>query len=498
LTVIYTGDKLFLVSSPLNESENASSALKGLYMDIRTYFRRVALASVALMLVVATACDNSEEPVPPARIIVVSGDGQFSKKGTDVPEPLVVKVQYPDLSDAGEVAVRFRSTEGGGSVSRTTDFTDGRGLASTGYTLGPASGVNRIRAEIVQDDTKYVEFNATAGEFFCPEENPTFERKFNSVGTGVEPDLFLFTRESTVNQSGNATIAGVVRIVLEPLPRPRPFTSYEEQFGRIVVRDAVFAHSGDFYISWMDIFPEIMKIKPNKTTQYFSRMETYLGGEITTSVAGVLAGCDEYGPFMVGCRDTVMRFEEALYSGVPGDMANYDAVAVDVYPQNTYYEDIYFIDLSDNTLRRLPLDSLVAAGPTEVVAQLTSDEASGTRGMVCNNDGTIYMLVDNDDDRKAILSVTPAGVENEVFDFFTRSTDTEAEAGIQRDLAIWVRPSGNPMLYTVDTLNDMLLRYDVYMGQLVELFPDTLSGYDPESISKSGVWGERVGLVVLP
>jgi hypothetical protein len=118
--------------------------------------------------------------------------------------------------------------------------------------------------------------------------------------------------------------------------------------------------------------------------------------------------------------------------------------------------------------------------------------------MVCNNDGVVYILVDNDDDRKAIISVTPAGVKSDEYDFFDRGTGTESDAGIQRDLAIWVRPSGNPLLYTLDTLNDMLLRYDVFQGLLAELYPDTTAGFDPESLSKSNVWGERVGLVVLP
>lgn len=117
--------------------------------------------------------------------------------------------------------------------------------------------------------------------------------------------------------------------------------------------------------------------------------------------------------------------------------------------------------------------------------------------MECNTNGTVYILVDDDDETKEILSVTPAGLVTQVYNFFDRGSGTAAEAGIQRDLAI--RPANTfPILYTIDTLNDMLLVYYTDLGELFELFPDTLSGNDPESISKKGVFGERVGLVLLP
>jgi hypothetical protein len=431
--------------------------------------------------------------VPPSRIVKISGDAQYSKFGTTLPEPLVVEVQRSDFSPAQGVSVRFRSVEGDGAVSPETRVTDDQGRAAVNYTLGATSGPNRVRAQIVDISTKFVEFEATASDYFCPEENPTFDRKFSSNGF-IERDLFLFTRESNLNRSGGSTIPGIVRLIVEGGIDPRPFTSFDEGLGRIVVRDCAFSHNGDFYVAWLDFFPETMKVNANRTVDHFSALESSLGAELTTGVAGVLAGCDEFGPFVVGCRDTLLRFDEAQYAGVPGNQANTDAVAVDTNPQNTYYEDIYFIDLSDNTLRRLPLDSLTATGPTEIVYNLTGKEATGARGMVCNDDGTLFVLVDDDDDTKVIFSVTTAGVKTEEYDFFDREPD--AAAGVLSDLAI--RKGGNPILYTIDTLGDMLLRYDTNQRVLSAFYPDTLAGQDPESISKAGVYGERVGLVVLP
>jgi len=165
-------------------------------------------------------------------------------------------------------------------------------------------------------------------------------------------------------------------------------------------------------------------------------------------------------------------------------------VAVDTNPQNTTYEDIFFIDLSDSTLRRLPLDSLTATGPAVVVTGLTEDEANGANGMVCNTDGTVFVVVDTDD-TKAILRVTPAGVKSTEYDFFDRGPDAE-DAGVQNDLAI--RPGGNPLLFTIDTDHGTLLLYDTLQQILFELPP----AGDQESISTPDRGRYRIGLVMLP
>lgn len=447
----------------------------------------------APLLVLLASCEKTEESLVPSRIIRVSGNDQYSKSGTQLPEPLVVQVQYSDFTPASGVAVRFRSVEGGGTVSSSIRPTDDIGQASITFTLGAAVGPNRIRAELADDSGKFIEFTETAGEFYCLEENPEFERKFNSIGQ-FTPDLFLFTHESRLHISTNGTTAGIVRLTEAGGLQTRSFIEYEEGFGRKVVHDCAFSHNGDFYLAWRDYVAEVMKVNPNKSTVHFASLETLALAEITTSVAGVLAGCDEFGPFVVGCRDTVLRFEEALYSGVPGDEANTDAVAVDTNSQNANYEDIFFIDMSDNTLRRLPLDSLTATGPTVVVTSLTADEATYARGMVCNEDGTIFVLVDDEDDTKVILRVTTAGVKTVEYDFFDREPETPA--GVMSDLAI--RPGATPILYTIDTFNDMLLRYSTNSQILTEFFPDTTAGYDPESISRADSYGERVGLVLLP
>jgi hypothetical protein len=453
--------------------------------------RLIAVLFVGPLFLI-TACETTEEPIPPSRVVIVSGNQQYSKIGTALPEPLTVKVQYADLTEAQDVTVRFSTINGDGTVSRGTDTTDRNGIASTLYTLGPGTGTNTIRAELADNSAKYVDFTATGGAYFCPEEDPAYSYKFISSGT-IQRDLLLFTRWSGLHDNGGEPTDGVVRLVVEGGSlRPTSFIKSEDgEF--IVPHDAAFSQSGDFYLSRLDIFPEVLKVKPNKSSSVFSGLESFGGAEITRGTQGVLVGCDEYGPFIVGCRDTLQRFDEARYDGGLSDVASADAVAVDTNPANTFYEDIYFIYLSDRTLRRLPMANRVPEGSTEIVNQLTRDEAEGTKGMVCDDDGTLYLLVESTM-IKAILRVTPAGVKTVEYDFFDRGSGNAA--GIQNDLAI--QPGIN-FLYTIDAFNNKLLVYDIGQGLLTEMLPDALMGYDAEAISSDRSGGvDHVGLVVLP
>jgi hypothetical protein len=451
---------------------------------------RTAAVLLIGALFLVPACENNEEPQPPTRISILSGDNQYSKSGTDLPEPLRVKVQYADLTDAPDVVVRFRSMAGDGSAAPATDGTDGHGEASARYTLGTLVGTQTIRAELVDDNSRYVDFTATAGEYYCPEEDPTYSNDFPSQGA-VQRDLFLYTHRSSLNTSEGAPVSGVVRLAVEGGTLRTTSFLKEEIASWVTVHDASFSSSGNFYLSRLELFPEILRVMPNKSVRVFAAPESYGGSEITRGVEGVLVGCDEYGPFVVGCRDTLQRFDEALYAGLDeGDEASNDAVAVETDPQSPYFEDIYFIHITNRTLLRLPVTGRTAAGPPEVVASLTRDEAEGARGMVCARSGDLYVLVESGS-VKAILKVTPAGVKTVEYDFFDRGTGDAA--GIQNDLAIQRNIN---FLYTIDTENDMLLLYDISQKVLSEMPPG--DGYDPESISISSERNERVGLVVLP
>lgn len=455
---------------------------------IPRFVRRVLV--VALMTIPFAflfSCEDTEAPELPSSISISSGDGQYSKRGTEVPDPLAVHVTYSDGEPASGTTVQFRVVSGAGTLNPRNAVVNTRGVASTRLTLGDVLGDIKVHASIATDNSRFVEFSATAGEFFCPEEDPTFSRKFDDQG-----NLFLFTRKSRLNEQAGQTVAGIVRIITD-IPGGQ-FTAssikrYDEDFTSIVPRDAAFSKAGDFYIAWKYDQNEILKLSPDFSTSHFATLES-ITAEITGTPHGVLVGCDEMGPFVAGCRDTLQRFSEALYSGGLGDDVSNDAVAVD--PNS---EDIYFIYKPDATLRRLPVDTLVATGAVETVAQLTRDEADGANGMVCDDDGTVYILVDRPA-TKAIVSVTSAGTKSTVYDFFDRGAGDAA--GIQDDLASWRVAPNELLLYTVDTKNDVLLVYRIteQVQELIVLVPE--SGTDPEAISTTTSEDERVGLVLLP
>src|SRR4030095_9184310 len=130
------------------------------------------------------------------------------------------------------------------------------------------------------------------------------------------------------------------------------------------------------FISWVNVANQVVKVATNGTVTHFATLEPppigtiQQGAELAMTPNGVLVGCDVVGPFYVTCRDTVFRFDDAIYSGddFTRDQANSDAVACD--PNSG---DVYFIYKADRDLLRIPFDG-VNAGTKTKVADLTLDE----------------------------------------------------------------------------------------------------------------------------
>jgi hypothetical protein len=449
----------------------------------RTFIILTLLVASCLAL---AGCDDSEAPVLPSRLTVESGDLQYSKRGTALPDPLVVRVRFADKSAAADYRVIFEVGTLGGQLSAATVTTNRFGLASTRLTLPDQVGTARVRAYLDADPGVYADFMATSAEFYCPEEDPTFVQEFYSDGVAIN-DLFLFTRKSGLFDG-----AGIVRVTPNPLGGvfvASALKSFDQSFFIKIVHDAAFSASGDFFLAWWYERQEAIRVKSDLTTRSFAGFESPYGSEITLTPAGILVGCDEFGPFAVGCRDTLSRFGDASYAGVDaGDHASGDAVAVD--PAT---DDIYYLLVDQQKLMRLPMDGLAATGPPAQVADLTVDEAEGTSGMVVDKtDGSVYMLVDTDDTR-AIVRVTSAGVKATEVDFLT-APETMAAPGRQNDLALdhqW------RYLYTLDRLNNALIFYRIDTQQL-EVLTANPADTDPEALSRLSESDERVGLIVVP
>lgn len=455
-------------------------------MPNRFAFVQRAAAAVAIgVLALVAACEDETAPGPaPADIEIVSGNGQYSKQGTALEEPIRVAITLSDGEPAAGVTVNFAVKSGGGSLSRTSATTDEDGETSVRWTLGPGTGTQEITISVAGDSEVRAVAQATSAAFYCPEEDPTFARRF------PQSNLFVLTRRSSVVAGGGPDRVGLVQVAPNTINLEFDavsFVGFDENILQAVARDCAFATNGEFYIAWTSTSSvrEIRKVLPNRDSEHFARLEGILGTEITTMEGAVLGGCDEFGPFTVGCRDTLTRYSDAMFDGATA-FANHDAVAYDA--TGNY---LYFIDETARRLRRVPLDGYAQTGPTEEAAVLSADEAANANGMVVHNQ-IVYILVDSPT-TKEILSVSSTGTKATEFDFFTRGAGDAA--GVQNDLALWVQ-GAVVALYTVDTLNDVVLLFQIGPDQLFELVPD--DDTDAGAISKVGTDGERLGLAVMP
>lgn len=444
--------------------------------DLPRHIRKLGFISICLATLVACSEDQVPEPAP-GGIAVVSGDAQYTRKGTVLEEPVVARVELEDGRPAEGFVVNFQVIEGGGSLSRASATTNSSGRASVRWTVGPATGNNRLRITVAERAEVSAIATATSADYYCVEEDPAFTQKFTPAH-----DVVMLTRASSLTPAGAAVIRYDINFNSAEFVASS-IGNYPDGTFINVTRDCVFAANGDLFVSWNHIHDEVMKVATDGEVSHFATLESSSGSEIAMTPNGVLVGCDERGPFYVTCRDTLFRFEGAIFTGIDRDAANNDALACD--PNNG---DIYFIYKSDRRLYRIPFDG-TTAGPKEEVATLDIDESDGARGMVVDGrDGAVYLLVESANTR-AIVQVTSAGTKTTVFDLSTLWTLPELP-GIQSDLAI---DRGFNYLYTLDTRHNTFLLYALDQDQIVTLIPLG----DVNSASNSSE-GERVGIDVIP
>jgi hypothetical protein len=96
---------------------------------------------------------------------IVSGNHQTGPAGTELPQPLVVKVQ-DGRGQPLKASVHFRVASGGGRMNAGSAVSDANGVAQDYWTLGPTSGVQTVDVVAVDPATGaekvYGSFSATA------------------------------------------------------------------------------------------------------------------------------------------------------------------------------------------------------------------------------------------------------------------------------------------------------------------------------------------------
>ena len=107
---------------------------------------RQGLVSISAALLLA----GCVSPTAPRFAILkgVSGSGQVSVVGTQLPEPFVVRVEDQSGIPVEGFVVSWEVTAGNGVVTEEESPTDPQGLASTTLQLGTTAGINRVRASI--------------------------------------------------------------------------------------------------------------------------------------------------------------------------------------------------------------------------------------------------------------------------------------------------------------------------------------------------------------
>jgi uncharacterized protein YhjY with autotransporter beta-barrel domain len=96
-----------------------------------------------------------------SEISIVSGDGQTGEVGTQLPEPLVVRVSDQDGQPFAEAGVSWSVSGDADLLDGADDVTDDQGLASNRVVLGNTVGDVVVRAQAEQTSL-FVEFHLTA------------------------------------------------------------------------------------------------------------------------------------------------------------------------------------------------------------------------------------------------------------------------------------------------------------------------------------------------
>jgi hypothetical protein len=130
----------FSISDPtlgiVTPTDNASGMLTGLGR------RGVATITATTPLGISGTARVVFVPTP-ARVVVISGDGQTGVAGNALGLPLVVEVQASDNLPVPGAKVTFRAVTAGGRVHDTTAVADTAGRATTTLTLGNTAGTYR-------------------------------------------------------------------------------------------------------------------------------------------------------------------------------------------------------------------------------------------------------------------------------------------------------------------------------------------------------------------
>ena len=121
------------------------------------------MITAAALVVGCWGGGNDDDPLLAANLSAVpTTDGQTAVAGSRAAQPLAVQATARDGRSVPRASVRWRVASGGGTMSDTVTLSDGTGRALAYLTLGPNVGTQTVRAELVNDSDRFVQFTVTA------------------------------------------------------------------------------------------------------------------------------------------------------------------------------------------------------------------------------------------------------------------------------------------------------------------------------------------------
>jgi len=134
----------------------------------RQFLVRLVLTAAGAVVVSAGACPIGEDSLtPPANpvptsLAVVAGNSQQQTVGTELSNPLVVRLDDQNGDPMADETVTFAVTQGGGSLSIASVQTDANGEASATWTLGTTAGSGHQVTATVSGTSVTASFSAQA------------------------------------------------------------------------------------------------------------------------------------------------------------------------------------------------------------------------------------------------------------------------------------------------------------------------------------------------
>jgi adhesin/invasin len=147
-------------------------------------------------------------PVP-TRLQLFGGNNQSATVGTAVASNATVQVLDQLGNPVQGVSVLFGVTGGGGSLSSSTQPTNGSGMAGVGWTLGTTAGTNTISATVAGLLGSPVSFSATATPAVI---NPAFSTAVVPDGIAGTPTIVQIQGR---DQFGNAVLTGGATVTVD-------------------------------------------------------------------------------------------------------------------------------------------------------------------------------------------------------------------------------------------------------------------------------------------